>query len=32
MRIRAILLFLVIGIIIVMRTFRGDRAGRKKKQ
>jgi len=31
MRIRAILIVLVIGIIIVMRTFRGDRTRRKKE-
>jgi hypothetical protein len=30
MRLRAILIFLVIGIIIVMRTFRGDGPARKK--
>ncbi len=30
MRLRAILIVLVIGIIIVMRTFRGDRVRKKK--
>jgi hypothetical protein len=30
MRLRAILFVLVIGIVIFMRAFRGDRPGRKK--